>query len=121
MVSLSKNTLGGKIMLSNKYMIWDETMFASTPDIEKVLSDIKSVRAEIKKLEKIQQDLQQVLYNYVGEHERIIDPMTGEELAEWKYTNGSLRFDAKKFQENNPGLAAEYMANVPGYRKLRIL
>ena len=108
-------------MLSRKFINWDDTMFASTPDIEKVLRDLKQVRAELKKLQKIEEDLKQVLYNYVGEHEVIVDPITGEELAQWKYTEDSLRFDAKRFQEEHVALAAGYMVNVPGYRKLRLL
>lgn len=92
-------------------------------EVKDIVDDLRRIREHLAQVKDQEEYLKQKLYNHVNEHERIvmIDADGVEiELATWKYSADSKRFDGKKFQEDHKDLYDQYTKVQPGSRTLRI-
>lgn len=86
-------------------------------DIVEQLQETKRQAAELKKTE---ERLKQKLYNYMGEHDELINYETGEPFVKWSYSDGYMKFDSKRFAEAHPQLYKKFLVKTEDVRTLRI-
>lgn len=96
------------------------TTIVSDEDTLHIVDALQDVKKAIKDLEKKKATLEQKLYNYMGEHDVMINPDTGEEFVTWKYTAGYLKFDSKKFELEKPLVYKRYLVMTEPQRRLLI-
>jgi len=96
------------------------TTIVSNEDTNKIIEELKGVKEFIKKAQKQEELLKQRLYNFMGENEVLIDPETGEESVKWTYSEGFMKFDSKKFQQEKPSVYNKYLFKTEPVRTLRI-
>ena len=92
-------------------------------EVQVIIDDLRRVREHLAQVEKMEKDLIQKLYNQVNEHEIIVmvdEDGIEHELATWKYSKDSVRFDGKKFKEDHADLYKEYSKVQLGSRRLII-
>jgi len=78
----------------------------ATPDIEDELSELVSLRHEIKELENIAKRKESEIKRYMGDNAVLSGP-DGKPLATWK-TQGVKRLDTKRLREELQDIAAKY-------------
>ncbi len=89
-------------------------------EINDVIERLKEAKAREKEVEKEIDKLKQELYNYVNEHEVLIDYETGEEVVTWKYGDAPERFDVKKLKEKHYEIFKQFTYLGDPIRTLRI-
>lgn len=85
-----------------------------------IVSDLQAIKAQIKALQKIEEGLKQDLYNFMGEHDVLVNHETGEECVHWSYSEGYMKFDTKKFMEDKPKIYKQYLFKTEPVRMLRV-
>ena len=91
----------------------------ATGEILEQISRLKEVKAECKKFETEQKEIENNLKLFFEDAESIIDD-NGKTLATWKAPKASSKFDAKAFESDNPKLYDSYCKVVQGGRRLLI-
>lgn len=97
-----------------------KTTIVSTVDANTIVEQLVEVKKIIKSYQKKEEELKQKLYNYMGEHDVMINCETGEEFVNWSYSEGYMKFDAKKFAADKPRIYAKYCSMTDGVRTLRL-
>ncbi len=97
----------------------------ATADLADSCRQLKQLKQEIKDLEDRKTELEKDIKMAIGEAESLIAPgETGKAkpviLATWKANKDSVKFDDKKFANENPELFAKYQYTAPGARILRL-
>lgn len=85
-----------------------------------VVQQLLEVKNQMKDLKAMEEALKQQLYNYMGEHDVLIDCETGQETAKWTYSEGFQKFDVKKFMADKPRVYKQYLFLTEGVRTLRL-
>lgn len=93
----------------------DGKIVEATTDIVTAYNQLKSVRAEISKLEATKEELEAKIKIGFGDAEAISHG--GQTLATWKAAKDSSKFDSKLFCKENPELAEKYTITLPGSRR----
>ena len=93
----------------------DGKIVEATTDIVTAYNQLKSVRAEISKLEATKEELEAKIKIGFGDAEAI--SYGGQTLATWKAAKDSSKFDSKLFCKENPELAEKYTITLPGSRR----
>ena len=78
-------------------------------------NELKGVKAELDKLKKQQEELEERIKLGFGDAEAI--SYGGQTIATWKAPKPSSKFDAKAFTAENPDLAAKYTVQTQGTRR----
>lgn len=98
-----------------------KTTIVSDDEAVKTVECYQEVKRNIKMLEKQKEKLEQQLYNFMGEHDVMINHETGEEFVNWSYSKGYQRFDAKKFMVDKPKVYKQYLFMTDPVRTLRVV
>jgi len=98
----------------------DNVVIVSNDDTNVIVEELVSIKRQIKGLEKQEEALKQKLYNYMGEHEVLINHVTGEEFVHWTYSDGYMKLDVKKFLADKPEIYKQYSFRTEPVRTLRI-
>lgn len=96
------------------------TVIISDESTIEIVEELKKCRILMIELKKEEEKLRQKLYNYMGEHDILINPTTGEEAVKWSYSDGYEKFDSKKFMLDNPEIYGAYTYRTDPVRTLRI-
>lgn len=97
-----------------------KTTILSNEDSELIVVELKEIKAQIKKLQKIEKILKQKLYNYMGEYDVLVSPETGEEIVHWTYSKGYMKFDDKRFAAEKPKIYEKYCYMTDPVRTLNL-
>ena len=96
------------------------TTIVSNDSANGIVDSLKGVKEDIKRLQKVEEQLKQKLYNFMGEHDVLINHETGEEAVKWTYSEGYMKFDVKKFEADKPKIYKQYLFKTEPVRTLRI-
>lgn len=97
-----------------------KTTIVSDDSALSIVAEMQQIKAQIKALQRQEEVLKQKLYNFMGENEVMINHETGEEFVNWAYSEGFLKFDAKRFMEDKPKLYKQYLYKTEPVRVLRL-
>lgn len=97
-----------------------KTTIVSTPEANEIVEALKEAKAAKKACEHREKVLTQKLYNYMNEHDVLIDCETGQEAVSWTYSNGYLKFDSKRFAAEAPDVYEKYCVMTEPVRTLRV-
>jgi hypothetical protein len=97
-----------------------KTTIVSTEEVNKIVEGLQEVKRSMTALKKQEEALKQKLYNYMGEHDVMVNCETGEEFVHWTYSEGYMKFDQKKFEEDKPKIYKQYLFKTEPVRTLRI-
>lgn len=95
-----------------------ETKLASA-SVEEACRYLATVKAQIKGLEKQEEQLQTLIQGYMQECDTLAN-IEGQVLATWKQAKSSLKFDAKRFEAAYPQMYDQFKAEVEGSRRFLI-
>lgn len=98
-----------------------KTQIVSNDEVNEIVKKIQEVKRSLAVLKKQEEKLKQQLYNFMGEHDRLIDPDTGEEIVNWSYSEGYEKFDVKKFMADKPKIYKQYIFMTEPVRTLRVV
>ena len=90
------------------------------PNILNKINLLAETKDEIKQKKAVCDNIQKELMETMQEDELIVNKDTGHVLCSWKQSADSLRFDAKRFKEENPDTYAKYMKQTTGTRRFLI-
>ena len=93
------------------------TAIQTNHDIDFLVLDLKETKAQIKRLQAIEEKLKTQLHTFMMDHEQLING-DGEILLTWEYTANVKYFDEKKLKTDNPELYNAYIAFRDGHRRL---
>ncbi len=96
------------------------TSIISNEEANKIVEELQATKKMTVEIKKVEEKLKQKLYNYMGEHDELINYETGEPFVKWTYSEGYMKFDAKKFMEEKPQLYKKYLVKTNDVRTLRI-
>ena len=96
------------------------TTIVSNDETNKIVEELLSIKKALLALKKQEEQLKQKLYNYMNEHDVMINYETGEEFVKWTYSEGYMKFDSKTFSKKNPKIYAKYCSMTDPVRTLRI-
>lgn len=99
----------------------EKSKIPSNGDALEIVKNLQEVKRSISILEKQKERITQQLYNFMGENEVMFDHETGEEIVNWSYSKGAIRFDAKRFELERPKLYKEYLKAGEPVRVLRVV
>jgi hypothetical protein len=85
-----------------------------------IVNNLKALKVQMKELQKYEEELKQKLYNFMGEHDVLINHETGEESVRWTYSEGYQKFDVKKFMADKPRVYKQYLFMTDPVRTLRV-
>lgn len=88
----------------------------ATQDTNEVLSALRDVKSQIKRLKNEQETLEFQIKSAMRDAESIIHP-DGGTIATWKTPRDSGKFDEEKFRSEHPALYAQYWNIEPGSRR----
>jgi len=97
----------------------ESKIILTTEEINKVVDELKEIKAKLSKMEAKEKRLVQALHNHMLDNE-ILCTKDGEELATWKYAKPTVFFDAKKLEREKPDVYVNYMGVREGSRRLLI-
>jgi len=92
----------------------------SNDEVNQVVQQLRDLAVQEKALAKSKELLKQQLYNFMNENDVLIDYETGEEIVSWSYSEGYMKFDAKKFMEDKPKIYKQYLFKTEPVRTLRV-
>ena len=92
----------------------------STPEANQIVEALKEAKRATKECQHQEKVLTQKLYNYMNEHDVLIDCETGQETISWTYSSGFMKFDTKKFMADRPKVYEKYCFMTDPIRTLRI-
>lgn len=88
----------------------------ATPEVAAACARLKELKAKAKDLEADVDDVDTIVRGFMGDADTLV---LGEKtLATWKSAKPSDRFDAKRFEAENPDLYRAYVSPVPGARRM---
>lgn len=97
-----------------------KTTIVSNEQTNRIVAALKELKRTKASLAKQEEKLKQELYNYMNENEVLVDPETGEEVIHWSYSDGYLKFDVKKFEQDKPKIYKQYLIMTDPVRTLRV-
>lgn len=97
-----------------------KTSIVSNEEVNCIVESLKMIKKQIKQLKKQEDMVTQELYNYMNEHDILVDHETGLEIVNWSYSSGYMKFDAARFNEDSPELYQIYCKMTNPVRTLRI-
>lgn len=96
------------------------TTIVSDDNVLHIVEELRDVKVKMKSLKKAEEKLKQKLYNFMGEHDVLINHQTGQEYVSWTYSEGFPKFDVKKFMADKPKVYAKYTFMTDPVRTLRM-
>lgn len=97
-----------------------KSTIVSNHDVNHIVGELQKLKKQLLALKAIEERLKQDLYNYMGEHDVMINCETGEEFVNWSYSEGYMKFDSKKFMEDKPKIYKQYLFKTEPVRTLRL-
>lgn len=97
-----------------------KTSIVSTPEVNKIVENLIKIKKTIKDYKRLEDKVTQDLYNYMTEHDVLINCETGEEYVNWSYSKPYMRFDSKRFEFEQPDIYKNYCKMTEPVRTLRI-
>lgn len=91
----------------------------SNEEIDAIVERLYNLRLHKKQVAKEEDNLMQLIYNYMNEHEELVS-QDGEVLLTWKYSKDSEYFDVKRFAIDNAETYNKYITSREGARRLVI-
>jgi len=92
----------------------------SNHDANQTVEELVKLKKQISALKAMEERLKQDLYNFMGEHDVMINCETGEEFVNWSYSEGYMKFDSKKFMKDKPKIYKQYLFKTEPVRTLRL-
>ena len=84
-------------------------------DIYNACVELKGIKEQIDALEETKKELEEKIKLAMQDNEAIT--FEGNTIATWKSSKSSVKFNAKKFQNDNPELAEKYMEETLGAQR----
>lgn len=78
---------------------------------------LRELKEELCSMTDRKKELEASIKMAMGDAEALVYPKTAKPIATWKASRSSMKFDEKRFAEENPELYASYQYEVSGNRK----
>ena len=91
----------------------------ATKVIEEYCEALKHIKTQIKELENKEEIAQARLMSFMGDKAELVN-VAGDILVTWKTAKGSKRFNAKRFEQENPKLFEQYKDETAGSRRFLV-
>ena len=101
------------------YRTATDEAIVSTAQVEKVISALKEIKAQIKMYETQEEACLVSLQNYMRNKTEIITPYN-EVLVTWKQAKASKSFDKDLFKQAMPDVYDQFMVEKPGSRRFLV-
>lgn len=89
----------------------------ATAEILEQWQNYKEADAEVKRLTKIKDEAADAIKMAMADAESLVSPTDAHTIATWKAAKDSTKFDAKRFEAENPEIYAKYIVPVAGTRR----
>lgn len=90
----------------------------ATPEIVQLVSELKALRSNICDLEISKESLENEIKLFLGDRDTLLDA-NGKALVTWKQAKAPIKFDTKRFQDEQPVMYSQYC--VEGMASRRFL
>jgi predicted phage-related endonuclease len=97
----------------------DGSSIMATKVIEEYCEALKHIKVQIKELENKEEIAQARLMSFIGDKAELVN-VAGDILVTWKTAKGSKRFNAKRFEQENPKLYEQYKDETAGSRRFLV-
>jgi predicted phage-related endonuclease len=97
----------------------DGTSIMATKVIEEYCEALKDIKVRIKELENKEEIAQARLMSFMGDKAELVN-VAGDILVTWKTAKASKRFNAKRFEQENPKLYEQYKDETAGSRRFLV-
>ena len=97
----------------------DGTSMMATKVIEEYVEALKHLKSQIKELEAKEEFAQAKLMAFMGDKAELVN-VAGDILVTWKTAKASKRFNAKRFEQENPKLYEQYKDETAGSRRFLV-
>lgn len=88
-------------------------------EVERACLHLRKIKDEIKKLEDAEKHYTTQLQNLLKDASTLVS-VEGNVLCTWKAAKGSMKFDAKLFEQSMPDIYKQFMREVPGSRRFLV-
>ena len=89
----------------------------ATPELIERWQEYKDADAEVRRLTKIKDDAADAIKMAMADAESLVSPVDAHTIITWKASKDGTKFDAKRFEAENPDLYAKYTITTPGTRR----
>jgi len=97
----------------------DGSSIVATKVIEEYCEALKDIKVRIKELENKEKIAQARLMSYMADKAELVN-VAGDILVTWKTAKPSKRFNAKRFEQENPKLYEQYKDETAGSRRFLV-
>jgi predicted phage-related endonuclease len=101
------------------YSVSAPTSITAPQSLEQMCQALNYTKDEIKKWEKEEEKLQVEIQKFMGVNSELVT-IDGRVLATWKSSKGSMKFDAKLFEQSMPDVYKSYVREVAGSRRFLV-
>ena len=101
------------------YSVSAPTSITAPQSLEQMVQALQYTKAELKKWEKEEEKLQVEIQKFMGVNSELVT-LDGRVLATWKSAKGSMKFDAKLFEQSMPDVYKSYVREVAGSRRFLV-
>ena len=101
------------------YSVSAPTSITAPQSLEQMVQALQYTKAELKKWEKEEEKLQVEIQKFMGVNSELVT-LDGRVLATWKSSKGSMKFDAKLFEQSMPDVYKSYVREVAGSRRFLV-
>jgi len=101
------------------YSVSAPTSITAPQSLEQMVQALQYTKNELKKWEKEEEKLQVEIQKFMGVNSELVT-LDGRVLATWKSSKGSMKFDAKLFEQSMPDVYKSYIREVAGSRRFLV-
>jgi len=92
---------------------------AASASVEQACIALRTIKDQIKHLEAQEEHLATLIQGYMAENDTL-SSIDGKVLATWKNAKGSMKFNAKMFEQSMPDIYQQFVMEVPGSRRFLV-
>lgn len=101
------------------YSVSAPTSITAPQALEQMCQALQYTKDQLKKWEDEEEKLKLEIQKFMGVNSELVT-LDGRVLATWKSAKGSMKFDAKLFEQSMPDLYKSYMREVAGSRRFLV-
>ena len=101
------------------YSVSAPTSITAPQSLEQMCQALNYTKEQLKKWEKEEEKLQVEIQKFMGVNSELVT-LDGRVLATWKSSKGSMKFDAKLFEQSMPDVYKSYVREVAGSRRFLV-
>ena len=91
----------------------------ATQQLEVAVNDLRSIKAQIKELETLEETLEVAVRNALQDKDELIN-VAGETLVTWRTSKPSKRFSSDLFKQAMPDIYEKFVIEQPGSRRFLV-